>query len=187
MQERRKFLLLVTGALAGVAAIFASLPFFGALSPPKNTERREKFRIIDFSDLSEGQSFSVPIERKPLLVLKRSSTQIRALRQSNSDLLDPSSENSNQPDTVDVNIRSKRDDIFVAWNVCTHLRCAVNTIPENDERFVTVFPKTGGFFCPCHGAKYDNAGRVYKKGPAPKNLKIPEYSFIDETNLRVEY
>ena len=119
---------------------------------------------------------------KPFFVARRKKKQIDELGKNNTDLRDPSSEWSAQPEYAKNKYRSLKPEIFVAVGLCTHLGCMPKHL-TNEKRF---FPKiSSGYFCPCHGAKYDLAGRVFKAGPAPYNLVIPEHEYIDEDVIRI--
>jgi len=184
--DRRKLLTFLTGATAGVAATLASIPFIKSLLPASHIKPPDYDRLIKFPKLQPGEMIAVSTFWGPVYVLKRTPDQIQELQKENKDLRDPDSNESKQPSEVSNELRSIKPEIFVAYGICTHLGCSVtNRSPEHEWEGGTRLFKTGGFICPCHGARYDSAGRVYKNMPAPKNLAIPMYEFVDETTIRL--
>ena len=185
--NRRQVLTLITGAAAGIAGTVAAIPFIRSLSPAKHVNPPDHGLTIRFPKLAEGDMIAVSPQGIPIYILKRTPKQIDALYRANAKLRDPESLESSQPDSMTNQLRSLKPEIFVAYGLCTHLGCSVaNRSPGDDNwRQEPIFNETGGFFCPCHGAVYDAAGRVYKNMPAPKNLRVPDYEFIDETTIRI--
>lgn len=170
--------------MAGVGATLAALPFIKSLNPSERTKaNKSDYRYVNIEKLAPGQVLSVSGVFKSIVILRRSESTLERLMQHNDNLLDPESNDSVQPATAKNPFRSIRPDILVVNNLCTHLGCSVAHSPaaKNNIHFAD-----GGFFCPCHGAKYDQAGRVYKNMPAPKNLEVPNYEFIDENTLKIE-
>ena len=185
--NRRKLITLMTGALAGIAGTIVAIPFFKSLLPAKHLNPRDHDLIIKFPKLEAGGMIAVSTQGAPIYVLKRSPEQVSALEEVNEELRDPNSIESDQPDSMQNTFRSSKPEIFVAYGICTHLGCSVSNRPTGSDAWHrgSQFDKTGGFFCPCHGAIYDSAGRVYKNLPAPLNLRVPDYEFVDETTIRI--
>ena len=128
---------------------------------------------------------SVATTKDLIYVARRTPEQIESLSQPNIRLKDPNSLESEQPEYTMNNHRSVNPEYFVAHGLCTHLGCSTSHIsPNNVEPYLQDVLPNGGFLCPCHGAVYDSAGRVYKNMPAKRNLVVPEYEFIDETTIR---
>ena len=182
--KRRKALIFATGALTGAGLIAVSLPFIRSLEPASDKEH--PVIDIDITKLKDGQMFAVELYGKLIYVIKRSEELINNLESINTKLLDPESNNSNQPEHSKNPLRSLRPDIFVAYASCTHLGCSVSHNPPGENADYGESFKMGNWYCPCHGSIYDLAGRVYKGVPAPRNLDIPEYEYYNDTTLRVK-
>ena len=180
-ESRRKFLTAMTGALGGVGVTLASLPFTHSLNPPKHVERQTW--DVEFPKLQPGQMMVAVIENTPIFITRRTPQQLIALNEANASLLDPSSKGSKQPEFAQNNHRSSNPEYFVAVGLCTHLGCSPTHVATNEDYLPE--SASGGYFCPCHGAVYDAAGRVFSGGPAPRNMRIPEYEFIEETKIRI--
>ena len=180
-ESRRKFLTFATGAIAGVGAVLASIPFVKSMNPPKHI--KQKTWDIDFAKLRPGQLMVHVVESKPIFIALRTKEDLEGLDIDNNKLKDPDSEESDQPELSKNKYRSIEPEIFVAEGLCTHLGCSPAHV-KSDQNFLP--PKaTGGYFCPCHGAVYDSAGRVLKGGPAPRNLRVPVYEFIEDRKIRI--
>lgn len=181
-RSRRKFLGCVTGAVAGIGAILAASPLFKSLNTPKHRNQNKPYIDIKINKIKPGETKIVDFRGKPFFVSRRKIEQISELEKDNADLRDPSSEWSVQPEYAKNKYRSLKPEVFVAAGMCTHLGCMPQHL-TNEKMF---FPKiSSGYFCPCHGAKYDLAGRVFKAGPAPYNLEIPQYEYIEEGVVRI--
>jgi ubiquinol-cytochrome c reductase iron-sulfur subunit len=140
---------------------------------------------VDISRLREGQMLAVAWRGKPVWVVRRSEQMLNDLGTLRQVLADPDSEIAQQPDYAQNKFRSIRPDILVVLGVCTHLGCAPT---KNFERGVASGLSEnwrGGFFCPCHGSKFDLAGRVYKNVPAPTNLEVPPHSFLSDSRILI--
>jgi len=179
-EARSRSLILPTRALPGIGAAFASIPFFRSFSIPKH--KQAPFIDIEFPKLKEGQMTQSVLLGLPIFVARRTQDQIEALTHLNEKLRDPESLESEQPEHSKNIYRSQEPEIFVAVGLCTHLGCSPANISA--EQANEYLPE-GGFFCPCHGAVYDAAGRVYKGMPAPKNMRVPNHKFIEESVVRV--
>ena len=169
----------VLGASAGAYAFARSMsPSARALAAGGPVE-------VDVSKLALGQQLTLVWRQKPVWVLRRSERMIRELEAPNPALRDPDSAlEEPQPPYAQNVYRSRRPEVFVVISLCTHLGCVPNFRPE-------VAPAElgsdwdGGYFCPCHGSKFDLAGRVYRNVPAPTNLVVPPYEFVTDTQLRI--
>jgi len=182
--DRRSVLRYLTGAIAGIGATLATLPFLKSMSPSERAKNnRYSYIDVNIEKLEEGQVLSIRDTLRPVLILKRSYETLTELAKNNSSLADPHSKESIQPESSKNIYRSLRPDLLVVENICTHLGCAVAYSPKDGEK---EFYAEGGFFCPCHGSVFDHAGRVHKNMPAPTNLTIPNYEMIDENTIRVE-
>lgn len=186
--KRRRILKLLAGATLGTGTAMASVPFIASLKPSKYASSRT-YIDVDVSKLEEGQAITVFYTNKPVVIVKRTATDLAALTPLNKYLADPFSIESKQPEAVQTLHRSLRPDIFVAVNMCTHLGCDLIHNPDHVEEMIADLQPAGywqgGFFCPCHGAIYDLAGRVYNNMPAPENMVIPPHRYLRNGVLRI--
>jgi len=182
--EKRRFLTQAASVVGAVGAGFLAVPFVASMRPSAKAEALGAPVEVDISKLEPGQRVIVLWRGKPVWVLKRTPEALATLASLESVLLDPGSEQSDQPDSSKNEARSIRPEIFVAVGVCTHLGCSPVFRPEIAPADLGADWK-GGFFCPCHGSKFDLAGRVYKGVPAPVNLEIPPYYFVGDDRIVV--
>lgn len=165
-ETRRDFLLLATGAVAGVGGLAAVWPLIDQMNPARDVLALASVEV-DLSPIAEGQSITVTWRGKPLFVRRRTPAEIAAARDvALAELKDP------QADSERVDER--RPEWLVLVGVCTHLGC----VPLGSAG------DYGGWFCPCHGSHYDTSGRI-RKGPAPENLPVPEFVFLDDSRIVV--
>ena len=134
----------------------------------------------DISKLEEGQMVRVQWRGKPVWILKRTEEMLGALPGLDDRLRDPASVDPQQPEYAQNSTRSIKPETLIAVGICTHLGCSPSFVPEAMPQPYDPDWK-GGFFCPCHGSKFDLAGRVYKGVPAPLNLEIPPHRYVSET------
>ena len=179
---RRKFLIganLVVGSV-GVAGL--SVPFVGSWNPSARALAAGAPIKVDVSKLGPGEILGpIPAWRdKPIFVIKRSEEMLEKLNAQNERLADPSSERLQQPDYAKNETRSIRRDVIVLVGLCTHLSCSPKFRPAvQPESFDPDW--VGGFYCPCHGSKFDLAGRVYAGVPAPSNMEVPPHYFESDS------
>ena len=184
---RRRFLTGVTAGLGAVGAGVAVTPFVLSMSPSERAKNAGAPVEYDFSKLQPGQMVKIEWRGKPVVLLRRTKEMMDGLEKISPALADPSSELSSQPVYAQNQARSDEShkDLLVMEAVCTHLGCspveklAIGPDPEMGEN------SQGGFFCPCHGSKFDLAGRVYKNVPASANMPVPPYKFLDDTVIRI--
>ena len=139
---------------------------------------------IDVSRIEPGQLITAEWQGKPIWVLNRTDAQQKELPALDGELVDPKSEVEHQPAYAQNELRSIKPNIFVAIGICTHLGCSPTFRP--DVAPADLGPQwKGGFFCPCHGSKFDLAGRVYKGVPAPTNLVVPPYKYLSDAVILV--
>jgi len=184
-QGRRMLLLAGTGAVGAVGAGFAAWPFLASWKPSA------KARVIGapveayVGDLEPGQLLRLQWRGQTIGVLRRDQQMLANLETLGEELRDPNSEVATQQPSYASNVhRSIRPEFLILNMHCTHLGCVPEFIPEVgaqpfEENWL------GGFFCPCHKSKFDLAGRVYQGVPAPTNLIIPPYRFIDDENVMI--
>ncbi|WP_201600961.1 ubiquinol-cytochrome c reductase iron-sulfur subunit [Psychrobacter submarinus] len=174
--QRRRVLIASTAVIgaAGVAAV--ATPFVRSWTPSAKAEAAGAAVIQDIASIEEGQMIVVKYRGKPIYVVKRTEDMVNTLEPVEPLLADPDSSASLQPEYAKNQTRSIEPGLLVVEGVCTHLGCAPNYRPEVGAADLGGNDWYGGFFCPCHGSKYDLAGRVYSGVPAPTNLPVPEYS-----------
>lgn len=183
--KRRRVLIASTAAMGAVGVAAIATPFVRSWYPSAKAEAAGAPVSQDLSKLEAGQMIVIKYRGKPIFLVKRTKEMMDNLSKVESSLADPKSEGSLQPDYCKNNSRSKdNSEVLVCEGVCTHLGCAPNYRPEVGAADLGGSSWVGGFLCPCHGSKYDLAGRVYSGQPAPRNLPIPEYS-ISGTILTV--
>jgi len=181
-QSRRKFLTVATSATAAVGVVFAATPFVASWKPSERARAMGVPIEFDLSKLEPGQMVTLVWRRQPIYVVRRSDAVVKALAANDSRLKDPTSAESKQPEYAKNEMRSRRADLFVVVAACTHLGCLPKQHFEPGDVEMSVdWP--GGFFCPCHGSKFDLAGRVMSGSPASTNLIIPPYSFKNDNTL----
>lgn len=184
--KRRQLLTASTIAVGGVCAGAIGTVLLGSLRPSRGTKEGYR-RVVDFSELKPGEFMQVEPENRPLMIYRRTQEQLRALEQFEDYLADPTSQESKQPEFAKNRYRSNNPEFLVVQPICTHLGCMVNYFPAGNPDMDTPNQKwRGGFFCPCHGAKFDMAGRVFKGMPAPTNLVVPPHSFINKTEIEFD-
>ncbi|HCC66478.1 MAG TPA: ubiquinol-cytochrome c reductase iron-sulfur subunit [Moraxella sp.] len=183
--KRRRVLIASTAAMSAVGVAAIATPFVRSWYPSAKAEAAGAPVSQDLSKLEAGQMIVVKYRGKPIFLVKRTKEMMDNLSKVESSLADPKSEDSLQPDYCKNNTRSKdNSEVLVCEGVCTHLGCAPSYRPDVGAADLGGSSWVGGFLCPCHGSKYDLAGRVYSGQPAPRNLPIPEYS-ISGTILTV--
>ena len=184
--SRRDFLYLVTGSVAAVGIGAAAWPFIAQMNPDAATVAAAGPVDIDISQLQPGQRVVALWAARPVFVVNRPKEALDELRNPKllGQLRDPDSQELQQPPYAANWHRSIKPEILVLVGVCTHLGC----IPLFDPQPNPTDPAPdwpGGFFCPCHGSKYDLAGRVFQGVPAPYNLPVPPHQFPNDKTLRV--
>ena len=180
---RRKFLTAATSVVGVAGAVGIAVPFVGSWNPSAKAKAAGAPVKADIGKLEPGQMVVVEWRGKPAYVLHRTEDQIADLPQLNGDLKDPDSQISDQPAYITGIDRSIRPDILVVVGLCTHLGCAPKFRPEVGAADLGGDEWLGGFFCPCHGSKFDLSGRVYSGVPASANLVVPPYSFEGDSVL----
>jgi ubiquinol-cytochrome c reductase iron-sulfur subunit len=181
--SRRRFLTIATSVVGGVGAAGAAVPFIASWNPSERAKSAGAPVEVDISKLEPGQLIRVEWRGKPVWVINRTSKMLEQMKAHEGQLRDPQSEEPQQLDSAKNEYRSKRPEIFVAVGICTHLGCSPSFFNGGFGEFVE--GTESGFFCPCHGSKFDMAGRVFQAVPAPLNLEIPPYTFIDDTPILV--
>ena len=168
---RRDFLFLAAGAFGAVGTAAVLWPFVSSMNPSADVLALASTEV-DLKPVQPGQRITVTWRGRPVFIDNRTPDQIKAAREvPMGDLPDP------EPDAKRV--KPGKDNWLILVGVCTHLGCVPLGQKQGDAR-----GDFGGWFCPCHGSHYDTAGRI-RKGPAPRNLRVPDYAFLNDTTIRI--
>jgi len=180
--SRRKFLTRATIATGAIGAAFAAVPFIASWSPSERARAQGAPVELDVSKIEPGQ-MAVTIWRKtPIYVVHRTPDMVARISGHDAQLKDPRSQSSDQPPYARNTQRSRTAEFLVLIGVCTHLGC----LPKQRFAAGELYPSwPGGFHCPCHGSRFDLAGRVFDGSPASTNLRVPPYSYPNPHTLRV--
>lgn len=180
-KKRRRFLTGITAGFGAVGGAIAVTPFVMSMSPSERAKNAGAPVQYDFSKIQPGQMVKVEWRGKPVVLLNRTQEMLDGLEKIQGNLADPESNVSAQPDYAKNSERAdpSKKDLLVMEGVCTHLGCspveklAIGPDPQMGD------DSQGGFFCPCHGSKFDLSGRVYKNVPATTNMPVPPYKYVD--------
>ncbi len=182
--SRRKFLVAATAITGGVGVVLAATPFVASWKPSERARAMGAPYELDVSKLEPGQMTTVTWRKKPIYVVRRTPEMVANLGKNDAVLKDPASAESEQPDYAKNVSRALKPEILVMIATCTHLGCLPKQHFEPGDAVMGAdWP--GGFFCPCHGSKFDMAGRVMNGSPASVNLVIPPYSFPDDNTVLI--
>jgi ubiquinol-cytochrome c reductase iron-sulfur subunit len=180
--SRRKFLTQATIATGAVGAAVAAVPFIESWMPSERARAQGAPTELDISKLEAGQMTTTVWRRSPIYVVRRSPDMVKRIAGHDADLKDPSSLKSEQPPYAKNELRSRSPEFLVLVGTCTHLGC----LPKQRFGAGELYPSwPGGFFCPCHGSRFDLAGRVFDGSPASINLRVPPYSYPNPHTLLV--
>ncbi len=183
-RSKRRFLVATTSVVGGAGIVAAAIPFISYMEPSAKAIAAGAPIEADISKIEPGQLITVQWRSRPIWILHRTKDQLKVLPSLNSICKDPDSKEAQQlPSCANVN-RSEKPEHFVAVAICTHLGCVPTYRPEIAPADLGPNWK-GGFFCPCHGSRYDLAGRVFDGSPAPLNLPVPPYFYKSDTVLRI--
>ncbi len=181
---KRRFLIAATSAAGGVAAVAVAVPFVSSMMPSERAKAAGAPVDADVSKIEPGAMIIVEWRSKPVWIINRSKEMLDLLGNHNDKLSDPMLEVvSQQPDYCNNPARSLKSNLMVLVGICTHLGCSPSPKLQTGGDMGPDWP--GGFFCPCHGSKFDLAGRVFKGSPAPINLVVPPHKYISETVVRI--
>jgi len=183
-QSRRKFLTNATIATGAVGAVFVAVPFIESWTPSERARALGAPTEFDVSKIDPGQMATTVWRRKPIYIVRRTPEMVAHLKGHDGDLKDPQSKEDQQPDYAKNVLRSRKAEVLVLVGTCTHLGC----LPK--QRFEAASAEMGpswpgGFFCPCHGSRFDLSGRVFNGSPASLNLVVPPYEYPTENLLRI--
>ena len=182
---RRHFLTVATTVTGVTGAAFAAIPLVSSMKPSARAQALGSAVEVDISKLDMGAMLKVKWRGKPIYIVRRTPDALQRLRRlEEAKLRDPGSLEAQQPGYAQNWHRSLREEVLVAVGSCTHLGCAPMFEPEVAAEGLGA-DWQGGFFCPCHGSKFDLSGRVYAGVPAPLNLMIPPYRFLSESVILI--
>jgi ubiquinol-cytochrome c reductase iron-sulfur subunit len=186
--RRRKILLAATAGLGGIGTVATLVPFIESMAPSEAAKAAGAPVEADLSRVPEGGMTTVEWRGKPIWIVHRTSAMVSSLQKVENLLVDPLSIESQQPPYTRNPTRSIKPRYFVAIGICTHLGCIPNYRPNPASAGETTELGQnwlGGFYCPCHGSRFDLAGRVFKNVPAPVNLEIPAHRYLSDTRLLI--
>ena len=180
VNKKRRKLVVATSVAGGAASVAAAVPFVASMWPSERAKAAGAPVEADISRIAPGEMAVVEWRGKPVWIIRRTKEMIESLKAVEPRLTDPASKSSEQPKYAENEYRSANPEIMVMEGVCTHLGCSPQLMPA-DAKAEMGADWVGGFYCPCHGSKFDLAGRVFRGAPAPVNLKVPPYTLTDGT------
>jgi ubiquinol-cytochrome c reductase iron-sulfur subunit len=184
--SRRKFLTVATSATAAVGVMFAATPFIESWAPSERAKALGAPITVPLAKLEPGQMLTYVWRKKPIFIIRRTDAMVAQLQSHDGELKDPASTDSDQPAYTKNVQRSRRPDLMVMIGTCTHLGCLPKPHFDAGDPTPSLGPTwPGGFLCPCHGSRFDLAGRVFKGSPASVNLVVPPYNFPDDNTLLI--
>lgn len=181
---RRHFLTVATAVTGGIGVAAAAVPFVASFRPSARAQALGAPVEVDISKLEPGELLKVEWRGRPIYVLHRTERMLEVLDEQSVNLADPESEESDQPEYAQNPLRALRPRFLVIEGVCTHLGCAPTPRFEVAPADLGANWR-GGFYCPCHGSRFDLSGRVYAGVPAPTNLPIPPYRYVTDGRIQI--
>ncbi|MGA7951770.1 MAG: ubiquinol-cytochrome c reductase iron-sulfur subunit [Thiobacillaceae bacterium] len=183
-QKRRKILVAATSGMGIAAAVAVAVPFVKSMMPSARAKAAGAPVEVDNSKIEPGMLITAEWQGKPVWVVNRSKEMLDLLGKHDAKLSDPTSEQPQQPPYCKNPTRSIKPEYLVCVGICTHLGCSPTYRPEVAP--ADLGPEwPGGFFCPCHGSRFDLAGRVFIGSPAPINLLIPKHHYVTDTRILI--
>ena len=184
IDNTRRNLIVATGALGAAAGVGIAIPFAWSFWPSERAKAAGAPVEADISGIAPGELKIVEWRGKPVWIMRRTKEQLEAVKKADDKVSDPKSEVPLQPDYAKNEYRSIKPEIMVLVGICSHLGCS----PQSKGAEATAemgTDRAGGFLCPCHGSKFDLAGRVYKGAPAPVNMDVPPHMFLSEGTILI--
>ncbi len=178
----RRRLIVITAAAGGACGVAAALPFAATMLPSERAKALGAPVEADIGALAPGEMQVVEWRGKPVWIIRRTKEMLESIKKDDGVVADPQSKVPQQPAYAKNEYRSIKDEYAVLVGVCTHLGCSPQLKPGEAKAEMGA-DWNGGFYCPCHGSKFDFAGRVYKGAPAPINLEVPKYAFLSDTRI----
>ena len=184
IDKTRRNLVIATSVAGGAASVGAAIPFVASMLPSERVKAAGAPVEVDISGIAPGELKVFEWRGKPVWVIRRTPDMLASLKKAAGNLIDPASKSSLQPEYAANEHRSLKPDVMVMEGVCTHLGCSPQM--KNAEAKAEMGADwAGGFYCPCHGSKFDLAGRVFRGAPAPTNLPVPPYQFLSDSTLLI--
>lgn len=180
---RRRFLTASVTVVGGAVVVGTAVPFVAAWQPSERARAIGAPIEVDISKLEPGQMLTEKWRGQPVWIVSRTPEILEALPRIDDRLRDPESTQNQQPKYAKNEFRSIKPEILVLIGICTHLGCSPLRVRQDQAPLGTGWP--GGFFCPCHGSKFDYAGRVYAGVPAPTNLVVPPHKYLSDTRILI--
>ncbi len=184
-KSRRRFLTAATSVVGAVGVAGVAVPFVLSMNPSARAQAAGAPVEADISKLEPGQMAIFEWRKKPVMIVRRTKQNLKDLAGLEKNLADPKSEQSSQPAYAKNDYRSQKPEYLVMVGICTHLGCSPKFKTEMEAAEVGDKNWHGGFFCPCHGSRFDLAGRVYSGVPAPINMEIPPYKFLSDSVILI--
>jgi ubiquinol-cytochrome c reductase iron-sulfur subunit len=185
-RDKRRFLTLLTTGVGAIGVGFAATPFVLSMTPSARARAAGAPVEVDISKLEPGQMLTVEWRGKPVWIVRRTKDMLATLPALDQQLADPESKVADQQPAYAANkTRSLKPELLVLVGICTHLGCSPSQKFQVGPASGMGDDWTGGFFCPCHGSKFDLAGRVFKGVPAPTNLPVPPHMFLSDTRILI--
>jgi ubiquinol-cytochrome c reductase iron-sulfur subunit len=176
-KTRRNLLIGMTTAVGAIGVVGAAIPFVGSWNPSARAKAAGASVKVDISKIEPGRMITEEWRGKPVYIVRRTQAALEGLKKGEAMLRDPSSETPQQPTYAKNSSRAIKDEFLILLGVCTHLGCAPLFRPDVGAADLGGDKWQGGFFCPCHGSKFDLAGRVFLSVPAPINLEVPKHMY----------
>jgi len=183
VDKTRRNLVVATSVVGGAASLGAAVPFVASMLPSERAKAAGAPVEVDISGLNPGELNVFEWRGQPVWVMKRTPGMLKGIKKDDTVVVDPNSEVPQQPEYAKNEFRSIKPDLMVLVGICTHLGCSPTPKLQPGADMGPEWP--GGFYCPCHGSKFDLAGRVYKGVPAPTNLVVPPYQFLSDNTILI--
>ncbi len=183
-KSKRRFLIAATSAVGGVATVAVATPFVLSMLPSERAKAAGAPVEVDIGKVEPGSMITVEWRGKPVWIVNRTPEMLSEMGKIDDKLTDPKLEVPQQPEYAKNATRSIKPSLMVLVGICTHLGCSPSSkLKHGEEGMGSDWP--GGFFCPCHGSKFDLSGRVFKGSPAPTNLEVPPHKYLSDSRILV--
>jgi ubiquinol-cytochrome c reductase iron-sulfur subunit len=182
---RRRLLLAATSVAGGAATVAVAVPFVWSMFPSARARAAGAPVEVDISKVEPGMMIRAEWRGKPVWIVHRTPQMLEEIKKTDERVADPESSQPMQPDYAKNEYRSRKPEWLVLVGICTHLGCSPTDKLQPGAESGLGADWTGGFYCPCHGSRFDLAGRVYQGVPAPTNLVVPKYVFLTDTRLLI--
>jgi len=182
-QSKRRFLIAATSAAGGIAVAATAVPFVASMLPSERAKAAGAPVEVDISKIEPGAMVTVEWRGRPVWIINRTDEMLATLPELQDELSDPALKVAQQPAYCENATRSIKPNLMILVGICTHLGCSPSPKLEANGDMGTDWK--GGFFCPCHGSKFDLAGRVFTGSPAPTNLIVPLHQYINDSVLLI--